>query len=116
VVERCWRHAASGESDAEALAELARGSLRKKIPQLQKALTGQTQPHHRFLIEQILGHIDYLEEAIAKVQREIEQRLEENAEEVELLQSIPSMKANAAAIIIAEIGTDMSRFLLTPST
>jgi len=78
-------------------------------------LTGLTQPHHRFLIEQILGHIDYLEEAIAKVQREIEQRLEENAEEVELLQTIPSMKANAAAIIIAEIGTDMSRFLLTPS-
>ena len=106
---------ATGESDAEALAELARGSLRKKIPQLQKALTGLTQPHHRFLIEQILGHIDYLEEAIAKVQREIEQRLGENAEEVELLQSIPAIKANAAAIIIAEIGTDMSRFLLTPS-
>ena len=101
---------ATGESDAEALAQLARGSLRKKIPQLQKALTGQAQPHHRFLIEQILGHIDYLEEAIAKVQREIEQRLDENAEEMELLQSIPSVKANAAAIIIAEIGTDMSRF------
>lgn len=99
-----------GESDAEALAELARGSLRKKIPLLQKALHGLTQPHHRFLIGQILVHLDFLEGAIAQVQAEIEQRLGDKKEEVELLQSIPSVKANAAAIIIAEIGTDMSRF------
>jgi transposase len=101
---------AKGESDANELAALARASLRKKIPQLQKALNGLAQPHHRFLIGQILQHIDFIEGAITQVQREIEQRLGEQAEEVELLQTIPSVKANAAAIIIAEIGTDMSRF------
>lgn len=100
----------SGQSDAEELAELARGSLRKKIPQLQKALTGLVQPHHRFLVGQILTHIDFLEAAIAQVQREIEQHLQEEQEAVELLQTIPSIKANAAATIIAEIGTDMSLF------
>lgn len=100
----------AGESDAEELAALARGSLRKKISQLQQALTGLAQPHHRFLIGQILTHIDFLEGAIAQVQGEIEQRLREQAQEVELLQTIPSIKANAAAIILAEIGTDMSRF------
>ncbi len=100
----------AGESDAEAMAALARGSLRKKIPQLQEALNGLVQPHHRFLVGQILGHIDFLEEAIAQVQHEIEQRLQAEQEAVELLQTIPSIKANAAATIIAEIGTDMSRF------
>lgn len=101
---------ASGESDAEELAALARGCLRKKIPQLQQALNGLVQPHHRFLVGQILFHIDFLEGALADVQREIEQRLHEHAQEVALLQTIPSVKANAAATIIAEIGTDMSRF------
>ena len=99
-----------GESDAETMAQLARGSLRKKIPQLQQALNGLVQPHHRFLVGQILAHLDFLESAIAHVQREIEERLRANEEEVALLQTIPSIKANAAAIIIAEIGTDMSRF------
>jgi transposase len=101
---------AAGESDAEELAELARGRLRSKIPQLRQALNGLVQPHHRFLVDQILAHIDFLEEAIAHVQQEIEQRLQVHQEEVALLQTIPSIKANAAATIIAEIGTDMSRF------
>jgi transposase len=100
----------AGESEAEALAELARGSLRKKIPQLQRALTGLVQPHHRFLVGQILIHLDFLEGALARVQTEIDERLQAEQKAVELLQTIPSIKANAAATIIAEIGTDMSRF------
>ncbi|GHO89431.1 transposase [Dictyobacter formicarum] len=55
-------------------------------------------------------HIDFLDDALEQVQTEIDQRLGTYAEEVQLLQSIPSVKANAAATIIAEIGTDMSRF------
>lgn len=100
----------AGESDAEAIAELARGRLRKKLPQLQQALNGLVQSHHRFLVGQILTHIDFLEGAIAQVQQEIEQRLRVNEKEVALLQTIPAMKANAAATILAEIGTEMDRF------
>lgn len=101
---------ASGSEDAAALAELARGRLCKKKAELSRALEGKVQPHHRFLISQILVHIDFLDEAIEHVQVEIHQRLGEYEEEMLLLQSIPSVKANAAATIIAEIGTDMSRF------
>jgi transposase len=54
-----------GEQDAEVLAELARGKLRAKLPALRLALDGRTQPHHRFLLERILAHIDFLEESIA---------------------------------------------------
>jgi transposase len=47
-----------GEQDAEVLAELARGRLRGKLPTLRQALAGRVQPHHRFLLERILAHID----------------------------------------------------------
>lgn len=47
-----------GEQDAEVLADLARGRLRAKLPDLRQALIGRVQPHHRFLLHQILAHID----------------------------------------------------------
>ena len=64
-----------GVSDAEALADLARGTLRHKLPQLQQALRGQVQPHHQVLLGQIFAHISYLEHSIQQLQGEIEQRL-----------------------------------------
>jgi transposase len=100
----------AGEDDPEVLAELARMSLRKKLPQLRQALTGRVKPHHRVLIAQILGHIDYLSGAIAHLDEEIEACLAPFAEERALLQTIPGVGAVAAAAIIAEIGVDMGRF------
>jgi transposase len=44
------------------LADLARGQLRKKLPELRQALTGRFGPHHRFMINRLLANIDYLEE------------------------------------------------------
>lgn len=101
---------ANGQEDPEVLAALARGRLRPKIPELQRALQGCVKPHHRFLIEQILSHIDFLDQAIAKVYQEVECCLAPFSEAVTLLKSIPCINAIAAAIIVAEIGTDMSRF------
>jgi transposase len=101
---------ANGQEDPEVLAALARGRLRPKIPELQRALQGRVKPHHRFLIEQIVSHIDFLDQAIAKVYGEVERCLAPFAEAITLLQTIPSINAIAAAIIVAEIGTDMTRF------
>src|SRR5207302_796319 len=53
----------SGTRDPEALAELARGTLRKKLPALKQALAGQFKPHHTLIVAQILAHLDYLDEA-----------------------------------------------------
>jgi transposase len=58
-----------GTTDVAVLADLARGSLRKKIPQLQAALEGRLQPHHRLLLGQMLAHIDFLEASLDQVQR-----------------------------------------------
>jgi transposase len=99
-----------GEQDPEVLADLARGVLRAKLPQLRQALSGRVQPHHLVLIGQILGHIEFLEQAIAQVQAEIERCLPPFEEALELLQTIPGIKAVAASAILAEIGPDMSRF------
>lgn len=63
----------AGEEDAEALADLARRSLRKKLPALREALTGRVQAHHRLLLAQILGHIDYLNDMITQLSSEIAQ-------------------------------------------
>ena len=99
-----------GTTDADVLAELARGVLRKKLPQLQEALFGRVQPHHQTLLRHILAHIDFLDTQLAELQKEIEAHLFPYKEECELLVSIPGIQANTAAVIIAEIGVDMSIF------
>jgi transposase len=99
-----------GEQDAQALAQLARGRLRARLPDLRLALEGRVQPHHRFLLKRILAHIDFLEESIAQVQQEIEERLAPFEEAVTLAQSVIGMQATAAAAIVAEMGIDMHRF------
>ena len=99
-----------GERDADTLAELARGALRAKLPALRQALAGRVQPHHLVLIRQLLAHIEFLEQAIAQVQAEIEQCLPPYAEALVLLQTLPGIRAVAAAAILAEIGVDMGRW------
>jgi len=95
-----------GQEDPEVLAELARGRLRAKLPELRRALAGRVQAHHRIL----LAHIDYLEGAIADLQLEIERALAPYDEAVALLQTIPGVGPVPAAAIVAEIGVDMGRF------
>jgi transposase len=100
----------NGEEDPATLAELARRGLRRKLPELQQALKGRVEAHHRFLLARLLEQIDFLDGLIGKVQLEIEERLRPYEEAVERLQTIPGLGPLAAAIIIAEIGVDMSRF------
>lgn len=99
-----------GQSDPLVLAELARGRLRAKLPELRLALDGRLHPHHTFLIQQILAHIDFLEQSLEAVQAEIDQRLVPFQEVTALLESLPVIMDVAKAVVIAEIGVDMSRF------
>lgn len=99
-----------GVSDAEAIADLACGTLRRKLPQLQQALLGRIEAHHRVLLSQIFGHITYLEDSIERLQQDIDQRLHPFAEAMDLLLSIPGIQAITAAAILGEIGCEMQRF------
>lgn len=99
-----------GISDPEALAELARGTLRRKLPQLQQALNGQIEAHHRVLLGRIFAHMSFLEDSIQHLQLEIDQRLSPFTEAMQLRTRIPGIQAITAAAILAEIGCDMTRF------
>ena len=100
----------AGSTDAVGMAKLARGRLRAKIPELEQALVGRLRPHHQFLIAQQLAHIDALDEAIERVSEEIERRTHPFAEIITLLDTIPGVAQRTAEVLVAEIGTDMSRF------
>jgi len=100
----------AGERDGEALADLARGRLRAKRDQLKEALEGRVTAHQSFLLTEHLSTLEYLDEAIARVSGEIDQRLIADQEAIALLDTIPGVGQRAAEIRIAEIGTDMSRF------
>jgi len=100
----------SGETDAAAIAQLAQGRLRDKLPALERALVGRVGPHQRFLLARQLAHIDFLDAAIAEVSAEIAERLRPFAAELERLETIPGVGRRTAEVLLAEIGTDMGRF------
>src|SRR4051812_1275330 len=100
----------AGASDASALAHLARGRLREKLPELERALAGRFTPHQRFMVAEQLAHIDFLEAAIARVSAEMAERLRPYAEAVARLDTIPGVGPYLAEALIAEIGTAMRRF------
>jgi transposase len=100
----------AGERDPDVLADLARGKLRAKLPDLRRALGGRVKPQHLVLIERILAHLDFLEQSIAQVQDAIDQALAPFEEAVGLLDGLPCVGRTAAAAMVAEMGTDMSRF------
>jgi transposase len=99
-----------GRTDAAALADLARGRLREKLPALERALVGRFGPHQRFLVARQLGHLDELDGLIAEVSAEIAERVRPFDDAIARLDTIPGVARTAAEVFVAEIGTDLGRF------
>lgn len=100
----------AGNEDAAALAALAEGQLRRKVPELERALTGRVRPHQRFMLGQHLAHIDGLNAQIDQVSAETADRMRPFEPQVTILDSIPGIGRWSAEVILAEIGPDMDRF------
>jgi transposase len=100
----------SGTHDPELLAELARGALRRKLPQLREALEGRFTGHHALIVAQMLASIDFLDETVAALSARIEELVAPFSRQVELLDTIPGVDKKTAELLLAEIGPDMSRF------
>lgn len=100
----------AGQTDINLLSELARGRLRDKLPQLQRALIGRFGSHQRFLLAQQLAHLESLEELIEQLDREVEQRLRPFEAAIERLDTMPGWGRRTAEIAVAEIGLDLTRF------
>jgi len=79
------RRGAAVSSDPKALADLAKGQLRAKLPQLERALDGQIGAHQRFLLAQQLAHLDGLDELIDRLSQEIAERLRPVQDKIEQL-------------------------------
>jgi transposase len=100
----------AGERDPERLAELAKGVLRKKIPQLRKALRGRFGSHHATMLRIILDHVEQLEASIAALDVEVDRMITPFATARDHLDTITGIGKRAAEAIIAEIGVDMNQF------
>ena len=111
VSGRAMLHALiGGTTDPDVLADLARGTLRKKLPALRQALVGRFRSHHAFMVSQHLGHLDYLDEAINTLSHQIEEALRPFEVELTRLDSLPGVGRRTAEVVLAEVGVDMQRF------
>jgi len=100
----------AGETDPAKLAQLADRRVKASQETLRQALRGRVTKSHRFLLRLHLGHIDALDAAIAELDREVEASIAPFRTAVEQVTTTPGVKSLAARTILAEIGTDMSRF------
>src|SRR5215217_5001320 len=100
----------AGERDPQVLAELAKGKLRKQLPQLRQALRGRFGEHHGLLVGLALGHLDHLEAAFARLDARVDEVIAPFAAARDRLDTITGVGKRAAEAIIAEIGVDMTVF------
>jgi transposase len=95
---------------ADEVKERVKTSLKHKVPELLEALDGRMKKHHRLMLGLHLDHLSYVEKQLQIVESEIDKLLEPYWSIVELLNTIPGIQKDAAAVILAEIGNDMSCF------
>jgi transposase len=100
----------AGETEPSVLADLALGKLRKKREALELALAGRVRPHHRVLLTELLCQIDSLDETVSHLDAAIQEACAADEDAVALLDTIPGVGRDLAEVVVAEIGTDMSRF------
>jgi transposase len=99
-----------GEADPLVLADLAKGKLRRKIPDLAQALTGHFDANHARLARSMLRRLELVEQALAELDAVLVDAFRPWQHQIELLQTIPGVGPKVAQVIIAETGGDMSRF------
>jgi len=101
---------ASGNRDAAAMAELAMSNLRTKRAELEQALTGSVGPHQEFLLHSQIRMVEQIETELEAIDEEVEKRMLPFAAAVDLIDAIPGIGRHGAEQILAETGTDMTRF------
>jgi transposase len=100
----------AGERDPKVLAQLARTRLRAKLGPLAEAFTGFFTDQHAFLLGKMLGRVDALDADLADLDAKIQELIAGFAGAVQRLDEIPGVGQTAAHLLLAELGTDMTRF------
>lgn len=99
-----------GQEDPEKLADLAKRSLRGKIPELRRALLGRVTEHHRFVLRLLMDQIDALERLISRLDERIDEAMRPFDEAAGRLMGIPGVGDRAVEVIVGEIGADVEAF------
>jgi transposase len=100
-----------GELTPEQMAELVHKRMEAKKPLLREALAGRVTAHHRFMLKQLLEQIDYLDRMVESFDRRVEEVMSPlGRESVKRLDEVPGFDLRTGQNVIAEIGTDMTRF------
>jgi transposase len=99
-----------GNASPRQMAQLAKGRLRNRIADLEPALEGRLEPHHRFLLKLQLDRLQAAEKDLTLLEQHILEKLQPYAAQLALLQEIPGVDWTLAAVVIAELGVDMSVF------
>jgi transposase len=105
---KMMREIANGNTDPQALSELALSHLRKKKAQLTRAFSLPISEHTQQLLGMQLRHCDRLDAAVAESEHNIGQRIHGLADFIAQLDHIPGIDTRTAIDILAETGTDMS--------
>jgi len=100
----------AGEVEAAQLAQMARGKLKNKIPQLEQVQEGRVRDHHRFLLAEYLDEWKSFGERIRRIEAEINQRIRPFESAVTLCKTIPGVDRVTACNLVAEIGVNMNQF------
>jgi len=100
----------AGEEDSSRLAEMSKGLLRNKMPELKLALEGRINEHHRFLLRQLYDHLRFTEGKLREIEQEIAKRMRPFEAEVARLRTIPGVDRVTAYGLLAEIGLNMEQF------
>jgi transposase len=99
-----------GNCNPEALSDLAQGSLKNKRRELINSLHGFYSDHFRWLLGQALQELRYLDKTLDQVDCQLGKHLQPHAGLIRRLCTIPGVDFTTAAVILAEIGFDMTRF------
>lgn len=99
-----------GKQSPTEMAQLARGRMRRKLRELERALNGRLQEHHRFLLGVQMRRIEAMDADVAQLDQRLHEKLAPYSRQIRLLKQIPGIDWVIAATIIAEIGVDMSAF------
>jgi transposase len=101
---------AEGKATPAGMAQLAKGRLREKIAELEPALEGRMEEHHRYLLQLQLRRLRDLDQDLKELDARIQAKLQPYQQEMDLLMGIPGVDWGGAAVIIAELGPDLKAF------
>ncbi len=99
----------AGQTEPQALPALADERIRTTAEQLDAALRGRVRAHHRFMLKLHLDHLDAVDAAIARIDKQVGRQVEPCRVAIEMLSAIPGLSSLSSQVIVADIGIDLSR-------